>query len=216
MSLRMRSRSATGRTPLASMGNHFQRLTLRIGAETIASIVYGDKEAFMLNGMGNNWKKLWIILFITVVPPGIFAQDVEAKLAQRADFIPATASVHEQLVQVAQHYRIPMGIEWVVQAEEEHAPVAGSTVMALLSSILQSAPNYSITVRNGVVNVSDSRYAADSGNFLNLWIGDFSLVKANVFDASAELRFKIHKILVAANGNTLWLADIAPSRMMKN
>ncbi|HUE83854.1 MAG TPA: hypothetical protein VMM84_17255 [Pyrinomonadaceae bacterium] len=215
----------------------------------------------MSSRMRGNWRKLWIILFITMVPHGIFAQDLEAKLAQRADFTPSAASVREQLVQVAQHYKIPMGIEWVLQPEKEPSkPIAGSTVMTLLNSILQSASNYSITVRNGVVNVSDSRYATDSRNFLNLWIGEFSLSKANVFAASAELRFKIHRILhperfvggstqgygygvpdehgldvrnisfsakdstvrdildliVVANGNTLWLVNIAPSRMMKS
>src|SRR5688572_11423785 len=99
--------------------------------------------------MGSHWKKLWIILFITMVPHGLSAQDVEAKLAQRADFTPAPASVREQLVQVAQYYKIPMGIEWVLQPGEEPTnSIAGEapTVMALLNSILQSTPNYSITV----------------------------------------------------------------------
>jgi hypothetical protein len=217
----------------------------------------------MLSGLGGNWKRLWIILFITMVPHGISAQDVEMKLAQRADFTPAAAGAREQLVQVAQHYKIPMGIEWVLQTEEEHTnPIAGKapTVMALLNSILQSTPNYSITVRNGVVNVSHTRYVADSRNFLNLRIGEFNLNKANVFDADAKLRFTIHRTLhperylggtnggygygvpdengldiqnislsgkdltvrdileriVSTNGNTLWLVNIAPSRMMKN
>jgi hypothetical protein len=217
----------------------------------------------MLSGMYSNWKKLWIILVIAMVPHQISAQDVEAKLAQRADFTPTAASVREQLIQVAQHYKIPMGIEWVLQPEGGRAnSVAGeaSTVMALLNSILQSTPNYSITVRNGVANVSYAHYAADSRNFLNLRIGEFNLDKANVFDAEAELQFKIRRRLhperfaggtnggygygvpdengldvqnisfsgkdltvrdileriVLTNGNTLWLVDIAPSRMMNN
>ncbi len=129
-----------------------------------------------------------------MLPHRIYAQDVEAKLAQRADFTPAATNVWEQLVQVAQHYKIPMGIEWVLQPEAEHInPVkSASTVMGLLNSILQSTPNYSLTVRNGVVNVSYSRYAVDSHNFLNLRIDKFIVTKANVFDAQAELRFKIH------------------------
>lgn len=217
----------------------------------------------MISGMGSNWKKLWIVLFMTMVPHGIAAQDVEMKLAQKADFTPAPASVREQLVQVAQYYKIPMGIEWVLQPGEERTNViAGeaSTVMALLNSILRSNPNYSITVRNGVVNVSHARYAADSRNFLNLRIAEINLDKANVFDAAAELRFRIRRTLhperfvggtnggygygvpdedgldvqnisfsgkdltvrdvleriVSTNGNTLWLVNIAPSRMMKN
>ena len=148
--------------------------------------------------IGSNWKRLWIILVIALAPAAAVAQDVKAKLAQRGDFIPAAGTVREQLVQVAQHYKIPMGIEWVLKPEEKQVKlVAGEapTVMALLKLILQATPEYSVTVRRGVVNVSDSRYAVDSRNFLNLRIGELSLTKANVFDAEAELRHKIHATL---------------------
>ena len=217
----------------------------------------------MLALIGSNWKKLWIILVIAIASHGTSAQDVEAKLAQRADFTPAAGSVPEQLVQVAQHYKIPMGIEWVLQPKEKHVNVAAgeaSTVMVLLKSILQATPEYSMTVRNGVINVSYRRYAVDSRNFLNLRIGEFNLINANVFDAAAELRLKIRATLhperfvggtsggygygvpdenglniqnisfsgkdltvrdildriVSTNGNTLWLVNIAPAKMMKN
>lgn len=146
----------------------------------------------------SNWKCLWIILVIVMAPAATSAQDLDAKLAQRADFVPATGNVREQLVQVAQYYKIPMGIEWVLQPEEKQVKlVAGQapTVGALLNLILQATPDYSITVRRGVVNVSDRRYAVDSRNFLNLKIGRFSLTKANVFDAEAKLRRTIHATL---------------------
>lgn len=210
-----------------------------------------------------NWKRLWIIFVITMAPLGVAAQDLEAKLHQRADFTPAAGNVREQLVQAAQHYKIPMGIEWVLQSQEKQVklvPGEASTVMALLQLILQAAPEYSMTMKNGVVNVSDSRYAVDSRNFLNLRIGEFKLTNADVFDAEFELRLKIRKTLhperyvggtvggygygipdengldiknisfsgknlsvrdildriVSSNGNTLWLVNIAPSRMMKD
>lgn len=51
---------------------------------------------------------------IAQAPAETPAQKLEAKLAQRADFIPAAGTVRDQLVQVAQHYKIPMGIEWVL------------------------------------------------------------------------------------------------------
>ena len=49
--------------------------------------------------IGSNWKKLWIILVFALVTTGTAAQDVEAKLAQRADFVRAAGSVRDQLVQ---------------------------------------------------------------------------------------------------------------------
>src|SRR5687767_2623728 len=136
--------------------------------------------------IGSNWKKLWIILAIALASAGTAAQDVETKLAQRADFTPAAGSVREQLIQVAQHYKIPMGIEWARKAEEKQVQlVAGeaSTVRALLDAILRATPDYSVTIREGVVNVSDSRYAVDSRNFLNLRIDEFSLTRTNVYGA---------------------------------
>lgn len=220
-------------------------------------------EELMLSMIGSIRKRLWVVLFVIAAPQAIFGQDVQAKLAQQADFAPAAGTVCEQLVQVARHYKIPMGIEWVLEPEAQSVnSVTGThaTVQALLGSILQSTPNYSLTVRNGVVHISDARYALDSRNFLNLRIGEFTLDKANVFDAAAELRSRIHrrlhperfvggtnggygygvpdengldvqnisfsgkdltvrdilKRIVSTNGNTLWLVNIAPSRMMKN
>jgi hypothetical protein len=210
------------------------------------------------------WKD-WVVFFVIVlVPCGVAAQEgVEAKLMQRADFAPAPGTIPQQLVQIAQHYKLPMGIEWVLQTEEKLVkPVVhqSSTVRALLNSILEAAPQYSMTLRNGVVNVSARRYAVDSRNFLNLRIAEFGVTNSNVFDATAELRFKIRATLhperfvggtnggqgygvpdengldvpnvsfsgrgmsvrdilnriVLSNGNTLWVVNIAPSRMMRN
>jgi hypothetical protein len=148
--------------------------------------------------IGSNWKRLWIILVIALVPAGTAAQDLETKLAQRADFVPAAGSVREQLIQVAQHYKIPMGIEWVPSPEEKQVKLVlgeAPTVRVLLDAIFQASPDYSFIIRQGVVNVSDSRYAVDSRNFLNLRIGEFNLEKANVYGAEFELRHKIRATL---------------------
>jgi len=145
-----------------------------------------------------NWKRLWIVLVLILAPGGVVAQEVEAKLAQRADFVPAAQTVREQLVEVAQHYKIPMGIEWVLRPEEKAVKLSAGeapTVLALLNLILQATPPCSVNVRNGVVNVSDSRYAVDSRNFLNLRIDELTLTKANVYDANFELRLRINMTL---------------------
>lgn len=207
--------------------------------------------------------KLLIILVIALTPVAASAQNLETKLAQRADFVPSAGTVREQLIQVAQHYKLPMGIEWLPQPEEKQVKPAvaeAPTVIALLHLILEATPNYSLTVKNGMVNVSDTRYAVDSRNFLNLTIHELELRKANVYDAEFVLRLNINQTLhperyvngwnggygfgvsdedglavnnisfaakdlsvrdilnriVLANGNTLWVVNIVPSRMMKN
>lgn len=147
---------------------------------------------------GWNWQQFWIILIVAFTPTVIAAQDLEAKLAQRADFVPAAGSVREQLIQVAQHYKIPMGIEWAAKPEEKQVKlVAGEapTVRALLDAILRATPDYSITIREGVVNVSDSRYVVDSLNFLNLRIDEFSVTRADVYSAGFQLRHKVRATL---------------------
>jgi hypothetical protein len=213
--------------------------------------------------VAGKWKQFWIIVIIAVASATAAAQDLETKLAQRADWIPSATNVREQLIQVAQHYKIPMGIEWVIKPEEKEVKlvVGGApTVMSLLNLILQATPNYSLTVGRGIVHVSDNRYTVDSRNFLNMRIGEFKLTKTNVYDAEAELRLKIRMTLhperyvggwnggygsgpreendlnlqnisfsgknltvrdildriVSANGNTLWVVNIAPTNMMAN
>ena len=205
----------------------------------------------------------WMFLFILVMTNTTVAQDVEARLAQKPDFTPTANTVRDQLVEIAQYYKIPMGIEWVDQPRPEPAPsisVEEPTVRAQLNSLLQSTPNYSLVVKDGIVSVSTKHYDADSNNFLNLNVGDFNISKANVFDAEAKLRSRIRTTLhperylggsnggygygvpredgldlknvsfsgkdltvrdildriVKSNGNTLWLVNIVPSRIMKN
>lgn len=164
--------------------------------EILATVGKGSKLSWQL--FYDPGLKLYAINIYRVIAPAAPAQTLEAKLAQRADFVPAAGTVRDQLVQVAQHYKIAMGIEWVLQPEEKQVKLAISeapSVLALLNLILQSAPDYSLNLMDGVVSVSDSRYAADSRNFLNLRIGEFSLTNANVFDAEFELRYRIHATL---------------------
>lgn len=167
--------------------------------EILATVGKGSKLSWQLfYDPGLKLYAINIYKVIAVAPVLTAAQYLEARLGQRADFIPASGTVRDQLVQVAQHYKIPMGIEWVLQSEEKHVKLDVSeapTVLALLNLILQSAPYYSLTVREGVVNVSDNRYAVDSRNFLNIRIGEFSLTNANVFSAEFDLRFRIHATL---------------------
>lgn len=229
--------------------------------QILATVGEGRKLSWQL--LYDPGLKLYAINIHRVITPTPPAQPLEAKLAQRADFIPAAGTVRDQLVQVAQHYKIPMGIEWVLQPEEKQVKLAVSeapSVMALLNLILQLAPDYSLTIREGVVNVSDSRYVTDTRNFLNLRIAKFSVTRVNVFAAEFELSDRIHATLhperyaggmnsgygygfpveggldvmnisfsgqnltvrnildriIAGNENTLWVVNIAPSRMMKN
>ena len=54
------------------------------------------------------------------------AADLEAKLARKADFVPSDKRVLERLVAIAQHYEIPMGIEWINGSAELETPSSRS------------------------------------------------------------------------------------------
>jgi hypothetical protein len=129
------------------------------------------------------------------------SQDIESKLSRKADFIPSGKSALDQLIAVAQHYRIPMGIEWVEQSSSLEIDVAlparegGLTVRELLQAIVSRLPDYQMTVQNGIVHVAPPVFAVDADNFLNVQIDEFHIKKENLFDAKEQLRLLIDMTL---------------------
>jgi len=70
-----------------------------------------------------NRSKLFQLLFLSLLMFQVAsAQELDSKLAQKADFSPTASSAKEQLIQIAQHYKIPMGIEWVIPSDEIRSP----------------------------------------------------------------------------------------------
>ena len=49
------------------------------------------------------------------------AQDLSTRLSQPANYRPKAMTTLQQLIEVARHYRIPMGIEWVQDKKTETA-----------------------------------------------------------------------------------------------
>jgi len=123
-------------------------------------------------------------------------QSLELKLSQEPDYIPLATSSRDQLIELARHYKIAMGIEWVQRLDEKpKALTAKPTVLAMMQSILEGVTNYTIEIRDGVVWVGNPTFSADSQNFLNLTLPEYNISKTNVFGAEAALRHKIRRIL---------------------
>jgi len=116
-------------------------------------------------------------------------QTLEEKLALKVDnFNSVTKSVPLQLIEVAQRFNVPMGIEWSddsVGPSQVH--VKDTTVAILLSQILTQQPGYEFRVDDGVVHVFPRQLLDDQYNFLNIRLRKFSLTKANMAAARYQL-----------------------------
>jgi hypothetical protein len=123
------------------------------------------------------------------------AQDLSSRLAQPAGYQPKATTTLQQLIEVAQHYRIPMGIEWIQESKDDTdplpEPVKRSTVNDLIAAILQNAPGYVAQQRNGVLQIAKMDFLDKPENFLNLRISEFELQDANMFGAKSQLRNSI-------------------------
>jgi hypothetical protein len=128
----------------------------------------------------------------------ICGQSLNSKLLQRASFAPKSKFVVDQLIEVAQHYQIPMGIEWIdrpvatVSASPKDRP---TTVRRLVATILRPYPGYRLRVADGVVHIANQAFVDSPRNFLNLRISEFNVNKVSVVGADASLRLGIKMAL---------------------
>jgi hypothetical protein len=118
-------------------------------------------------------------------------QTLEEKLAVKVDTFNSDAkSIPLQLIEVAQRFNIPMGIEWSDDSEDNGPSklhLQDTTVGSLLSQILAQQPGYEFKLEDGVVHVFAKRVVDDQYNFLNIRLREFSLEKATMGAARFQL-----------------------------
>lgn len=129
------------------------------------------------------------------------AGSLKARLARRADYIPQSGTLLERLVEVAKHYQLPMGIEWLdesgIKTETIKLPVSPDelTVEGLLNVILRQAPQYQMTFENEVINIAPPALTVHPNNLLNLRLKSYAVRNVNVFDAEEELWLNVDAVL---------------------
>lgn len=103
---------------------------------------------------------LRLLFFMMVVfgtSPAVIGQTVESKLAQNVEtFDSENPSTVGQLIDFAQRFEIPMGIEWLYAAKEKPArPVhlRKAAVREVLRTIIQQQSDYQFTMSHGVVHI---------------------------------------------------------------
>jgi hypothetical protein len=161
--------------------------------------MFWDREK---NNRTMNSRRLFRVMLFSfaLLPLGnhLVAQSLNDKLSASADFIPSDSAVTEQLIEIAQHYQIPMGIEWFDVADKQaHVSVMPqrSTVIELIKSVVKRTPGYTAEIRNEVVLIKHSSFSDQRLNFLNLRLTQFKADKVNVFGAEWLLRVAINRTL---------------------
>jgi hypothetical protein len=123
---------------------------------------------------------------------GVQAQSLEEKLGTITDYVPKAVAPVDQLVEVAQKFKIPMGVEWVERAS---APTTDLTSLASKHSVRELieeiAPGYSIEIADGLVRIYSPVEATHPFNFLNIQLRDYEVKQGDLFAAGDKLRWAI-------------------------
>lgn len=110
-----------------------------------------------------------LVLLLTVVclTASIHAQTLAEKLNQRTDFIPRSTAPAEQLIEIAQRFKIPMAIEWLDRA---NVPTKLSfvfkrgSVLDLIKAVLRQSPDHVLIVHERILYIYAPIYSSHKFN----------------------------------------------------
>src|SRR5712692_74379 len=125
-------------------------------------------------------------------PSTASTQAIQAKLQSRV----STYSLRSEdfahaLITFADHFELPMGIEWVRSPEtlrNVNLSWRDLTVSQMLQAIVNSQPGYKVETSGGIIHVFPEATHSSRQNFLNLKISSFKLRNQVVEVASHRLR----------------------------
>ncbi len=143
---------------------------------------------------------LLVFLMSSLLPScPVPAQGLQSKLIQKVNaFDSDSLSTVGQLIDFAQHFQIPMGIEWIDNSNErapESVHARNTTAQRILQQIVQEKPGTTFRLSGGVVHVFTSSRVSDGQNFLNLRIPHFQVENESLLGAEWLLRVAIHEVL---------------------
>src|ERR1700728_703712 len=151
----------------------------------MATEVNGNRKIFLL----------WItphILWLSLTGP-CYGQgaDLDQKLAlSTSGYTLSADSFVEGLLQVADRFQIPMGIEWISCPSTRSRLVLGpvdATVRKILQRVVETQPGYEMRISNGVVHIVATAVSPNE-NFLLLKIKSFNVRNELVESAQQRLR----------------------------
>ncbi len=120
---------------------------------------------------------------------------LEKKLDKVTDYVPKAIAPVDQLVEVAQKFKIPMAIEWVDRAgpatSYELLRSKYRSVRDLIVAIATVSPERRVEVDNGIVRVYSPNESVHPYNFLNIKLKSYGVKDDDLFAADEQLRWAI-------------------------
>ena len=136
-----------------------------------------------------------MILAMVLTGATASASTLQEKLEERTEYVPAGKMVRDQLVEVAQSFHIPMGIEWLDEEDETPPPKLASekrTLRELIKAIVDQSPRHKLVIHNGIVCIFPPAAVNRNSNFLNLRIAHYDVNNESILGANDELQLCIN------------------------
>jgi hypothetical protein len=117
----------------------------------------------------------------------------EEKLKASTDYVPQASGTVNQLIEVAQRFKIPMAVEWVdgEATPDEKLRSRKRSVKELLEEIIRASRDHRVEIDGALVRIYSPAVAAHPFNFLNLRIDDYFVKEGDLFAADDQLRWAI-------------------------
>ena len=123
------------------------------------------------------------------------AQSLEEKLGAVTDYVPKAEAPLDQLVEIAQRFSIPMGIEWAERAAtappDQTLRSEKRSVRELIEEIAGTSPGYRVVVDDGLVRIYPLMEAVHPFNPLNIRLKNYRVKNDDLFAAEDALRWAI-------------------------
>lgn len=143
-----------------------------------------------------------ILALMLLLPPcaacgcTVRATSLEEKLGAATSYVPESVAPVEQLIEVAQRFKIPMAIEWAERAgtnapEPQLLRARQRSVRELLDEIVGISPEHRVEVAGGLVHVYSTVAVVHPFNFLNFRLKSYFVNNNDLFAAEDQLRWAI-------------------------
>ena len=168
---------------------------MSLGVVTVFKSPHNTRGPMMRRAIYNRIVLILSVTLSATLP--VSAQTVREKLNQTTDYQLRATAPFEQLLEVARHFKIPVGIEWLDQPAENvpQLDFKKGTVLELIRSIVSRAPEQQLVVEERLVRVFAPSAFHNKMNFLNLRLKRYCVVDECVLGANFEVRLGIDYML---------------------
>jgi hypothetical protein len=138
-----------------------------------------------------------LLAFFTIFFSNAYARSLDERLNQQTDFIPQSASPAEQLIEIAQQFKIPIAIEWLEANELSKSTLVFNrgSVLDLIKAVMQQSPEQQLIIEDRILYISAPTVISHPLNFLNLRIESYEVKNESLFGAEDMLRININMML---------------------